>query len=134
MRPLAVIAFSAAALAASHVRAADLSVGYPAGAVAYGVPAAPVVIYDTDCGVTMRPYWEPPWANRHYFPATGKMPKYGRREILMPSHRILPRAESFSRSWSTSSGFADEAAPIPLNPPYPPASRRAPPSLPPAKP
>jgi hypothetical protein len=133
MRATSVIALSVAGAVASaaSARAADLSTGHPLAGPVYGWPAAPLVIYDIDPGVTMRAYWEEPWANRHYFPATGKMPKYGRREVLVP-HRNLPRAESFSRSWSSSSGYV-EAWPAP-----PPMSRHwAPPApvpLPPAKP
>jgi hypothetical protein len=40
--------------------------------------------------------------HRHYFPATGKVPRYGRREIIPAGPQILPQAESYHRSWSTS--------------------------------
>jgi hypothetical protein len=45
-------------------------------------------------------YPEP--ADRGYFPATGRRPRYGRREIEVP-RRVLPRAPDFYREWSAGS-------------------------------
>ncbi len=58
--------------------AADLSKGGDAGSnyySAYGARIEPIVIYDDQPGVIGRSYWYSPWANRHYFPKTGKRPK-----------------------------------------------------------
>lgn len=52
-------------------------------------PAGPQVIYG---------------ANNGYYPATGRTPAYGRREIVPPANRVLPRpAESFYREWGVQS-------------------------------
>jgi hypothetical protein len=45
---------------------------------------------------------DPYWRRRAYFPATGHLPRYGRREIIPSANRHLPEpAESFHRYWST---------------------------------
>jgi hypothetical protein len=41
-------------------------------------------------------------ADRGYFPATGRRPRYGRQEVNVP-RRVLPRAPDFYREWSTGS-------------------------------
>jgi hypothetical protein len=51
-----------------------------------------------------------------YFPALGRTPGYGRREIEPPADRRLPPpAQSFRRSWSSQS----EPAPASVEPPPP---------------
>jgi hypothetical protein len=88
------------------VIAADLSHGGDAGAgyySAYGVRIEPIVIYDDQPGVIGRSYWYAPWANRHYFPKTGKRPKVGRLEHI--TARSASRAEDYFRRWTVSSGF-----------------------------
>jgi hypothetical protein len=83
-------------------QAADLSVA-PQGSGSYTLaqPAPPVIVYDFEPGVVIRAYWLPPWGHRHYFPATGRMPVYGRREYLAPNGPLEP-AETYYRSWSNS--------------------------------
>lgn len=88
------------------VIAADLSHGGDAGAgyySAYGARIEPIVIYDDQPGVIGRSYWYAPWANRHYFPKTGKRPKIGRLEHI--TARPASRAEDYFRRWTASSGF-----------------------------
>jgi hypothetical protein len=64
-----------------------------------------------------------PWDSRGYFPATGRMPRYGRHEI--EPKRLRPRAMSFQRQWSIESNFN---APVTEYPPFdPPAVITAPP-------
>ena len=122
MRALFAIVLSAAAAFAAPARAADVSVAAPAYYPVYGLPAEPLVIIDIDPGVSMRAYWEAPWAHRRYFPATGRMPKYGRHELNLV-RRYNPPAESYYRDWSTSSAFAPRA---PTYDAPPPARRWAP--------
>ena len=86
--------------------AADLSHGGDATSTyysAYGTRIEPIVIYDDQPGVIGRSYWDTPWANRHYFPKTGKRPRMGRLEH-MPK-RSPARAENYFRRWTASSGF-----------------------------
>ena len=72
-----------------------------------------LVVYDFEPGVNVRPYWLSPWRHRHYYPYTGKKPRIGRVEDLSaPSYRHKA-AETFRRSWSNSSAFAQE---LPLMP------------------
>jgi hypothetical protein len=63
-------------------QAADLSFAPQGSGFSYSVaqPAPPLVVYDFEPGVVIRAYWLPPWGHRHYFPATGRAPIYGRRE------------------------------------------------------
>jgi hypothetical protein len=62
-------------------------------------PRGPRVIYGSGAG-------------GGYYPATGGAPAYGRREIIPPANRPLPRpAESFYRSWGA------ESDPVPASPP-----------------
>jgi hypothetical protein len=57
-------------------------------------------------------YWVPPTGA--YFPATGRAPAYGRREI---EFRRMPRpAESYYRSWTSES----QPGPVTILPPYAP--------------
>lgn len=87
------------------------AVGNPGYYSAYGTRIEPVVIYDTQPGVIGRSYWYAPWANRHYFPKTGRRPKVGRREHI-PTRR-MSKAEDHFRFWSASSVFFPE---IPVGP------------------
>jgi hypothetical protein len=61
-----------------------------------------------------------------YYPATGRRPPYGRKEIDPGPNRVLPPpAEPFHRSWSSSPSAAVETAPPPaVGSAYPPASVR----------
>jgi hypothetical protein len=71
---------------------------------------APLVIYDYQPGVVVRAYWLAPWRQRHYYPKTGEKPEIGREEDLSTGAGSAPEpAESFQRSWSTSSAFLPEA-------------------------
>ena len=86
--------------------AADLSHGGDGGSnyySAYGARIEPIVIYDDQPGVIGRSYWYAPWANRHYFPRTGKRPRMGRLEHI--SARPNSRAEDYFRRWTASSGY-----------------------------
>jgi len=74
-----------------------------------GVRIAPLVIYDYQPGVVVRAYWLAPWRQRHYYPTTGERPDVGREEDLTNGAGSPPEpAESFQRSWSTSSAFLPE--------------------------
>jgi hypothetical protein len=94
-----------ATVGATTAIAADLSRGGDAGSTyysAYGARIEPIVIYDDQPGVIGRSYWYAPWANRHYFPKTGKRPRVGRLEHI--TARPASRAEDYFRRWSVSSG------------------------------
>jgi hypothetical protein len=52
----------------------------------------------------------------HYYPSEGRMPGYGRYEVDTPP-RQLPRAESYSRSWSAESQPTPQQDAIPYDPP-----------------
>ena len=101
-----------AAVGVTMAMAADLSRGGDGGAnyySAFGARIEPIVIYDDQPGVIGRSYWYAPWANRHYFPKTGKRPRAGRVEHL-PVHS--PRkAENYFRLWTMSSGFRIDLPP-----------------------
>src|SRR6185312_4832931 len=118
--PIALAAFAVIAVAAfvggmTAAAAADLPLGPSEHFVAIGPPALPLVIYDYEPGIVVRAWWLPPWGHRHYFPATGKLPRIGRREDLSVVDPPEP-AESFERTWSTSAAFIHEgprALPLP---------------------
>jgi hypothetical protein len=59
-----------------------------------------------------------PFDQRGYYPATGRMPRYGRLEIEPPK-RPRPRPASFQRDWSIESNFR---APVTEYPPFDPPS------------
>lgn len=87
------------------VIAADLSKGGDTGSTyysAYGARIEPIVIYDDQPGVIGRSYWYAPWANRHYFPKTGKRPRVGRLEHI--TARPASKAEDYFQLWTVSSG------------------------------
>ena len=91
-------------------RAADRSADYSTRQSAIGHRTAPLVIYDYQPGVVVRAYWNAPWRHRHYFPTTGGKPEIGRNEDLSAgAGAALEPAETFHRSWSTSSAFQPEA-------------------------
>lgn len=93
------------ALGVTAAIAADFSGGGEAVSTAYSAYSAriePIVIYDDQPGVIGRSYWYAPWANRHYFPKTGKRPRLGRLEHI--TARPPSRAEPYFRFWSASSG------------------------------
>ena len=99
-------------LGAPAALAADLSNGGIAGSnlySAYGARIEPIVIYDDQPGVIARSYWYAPWANRHYFPRTGKRPRVGRLEHITTHPNS--RAESYFRLWTASSGYPIEGPP-----------------------
>jgi hypothetical protein len=75
---------------------------------AQGHRASPIVIYDYQPGVYVRAYWRAPWRHRHYFPATGEQPISGRDEDLSARGEGVDPAETFSRTWTTSSAFVVE--------------------------
>jgi hypothetical protein len=92
--------------------AADLSKGGDAGMSyysPYGVRIEPIVIYDDQPGVIGRAYWYAPWANRHYFPKTGKRPRVGRLEHV--TARSPSKAEDFFQMWTVSSGIPFDLPP-----------------------
>ncbi len=109
MRALvAIVIFACGFAGVTPARAADLSDGPAPDYSAIGYRVAPLVIYDYEPGVVVRAYWSAPWGNRHYYPATGKRPRIGRRENLS-APRIAPRpAQTFRRSWSNASAFLVE--------------------------
>lgn|SRR5581483_12083715 len=113
MRFLApIIGFCAACCAVASACAADLPVPavrnvglYHSG---HGHRASPIVIYDYQPGVVVRAYWLAPWRHRHYYPATGQRPLAGRDEDLSARGEATEPAETFSRTWTTSSAFVVE--------------------------
>jgi hypothetical protein len=75
---------------------------------ALGRRVGPIVIYDYRPGIVVRAYWLPPWRHRHYFPRGESEPRVGRVEDVSAVGRPPEPAESFSRSWSTTSAFVRE--------------------------
>ena len=71
----------------------------------YFARTAPLVVYDYQPGVIVRAYWLAPWRNRHYYPTTGDQPEVGRAEDLTAASGALEPAETFQRTWSTTSTF-----------------------------
>jgi hypothetical protein len=97
----------ASACAADLPRApADRNVGLHYSA--QGRRAGPIVIYDYQPGVYVRAYWLAPWRHRHYFPATGEQPISGRDEDLSARGEAGDPAETYSRTWTTSSAIVVE--------------------------
>ena len=97
----------ASACAADLPRApADRNVGLHYSA--QGRRAGPIVIYDYQPGVYVRAYWLAPWRHRHYFPATGEQPLSGRDEDLSARGEAGDPAETYSRTWTTSSAIVVE--------------------------
>jgi hypothetical protein len=94
-------ALALVACAAASAQAADLRGGEAAILAEPAYRSALVTIYDYEPGVYTRAYWSPPWANRRYYPITGKKPRYGRHENLR-ARSDVQEAEPFYREWSTS--------------------------------
>jgi hypothetical protein len=95
------------AASAADVPRDNLS-GYSTHYSAHGHRAGQFWIYDFQPGVIVRAYWRAPWRNRHYYPTTGEKPDSGRLEDLSPGAGAPEPAETFQRSWSTSSAFIPE--------------------------
>ena len=130
--PLAIV-LATLALGAAECARADHAPAF----VVPGRADVPVMVngYDAAWGVVegdwglYRPGWVTPTvipapiaaplsASRRYFPSLGASPNAGRYEIEPPANRVLPPpAESFHRSWSSSS---DMSAPVTEYPPMPP--------------
>jgi hypothetical protein len=98
---------------ATAVRAADLPAAaaetYSTRQSAIGHHTGAILVYDFQPGVIARAYWRAPWRHRHYFPVTGRKPEIGRDEDLSATGSAPESAETFQRSWSTSSAFVPEA-------------------------
>jgi hypothetical protein len=122
-----VIAISLVGSASS--RAADLDGGsYGGGAYGYGaVHAWPVVEYDFEPGVEIRAYWLTPWAGRHYFPASGKIPVAGRKEVSGATP-VSNGKLNFHRHWSSGPIDTIEQPPLVYAPSYSRGDRVAPPT------
>lgn len=107
MRTPLVLALSVAGIVAGTAvaAAADLPVQVSTGHADIDEPAAPLVVYQYEPGVTMRAYWLPPWRDRHYFPHSNRMPRLGRRENLSAVHKPVRPAETYARSWSNAAAF-----------------------------
>src|SRR5689334_998403 len=88
----------------SAVQAADLPSGAGRDAGLYysasGQRIEPMVVWDDQPGVVTRAYWEQPWRNRHYFPATGRKPHVGRKESAHARHVAAVPVEPFYRGWT----------------------------------
>jgi hypothetical protein len=92
--------------------APDHNVGLHYNAI--GRHVAPLVIWDYEPGVVVRAWWLPPWRHRHYYPATGERPRIGRRENWHVRREAVEPAETYYRTWTTTSAFVPEhpAAPV----------------------
>ena len=105
------IALCIAGVNAAH--ATDLPSGaaenYTTRGIAHGHRTGSIVVYDYQPGVVVRAYWRAPWRHRHYYPTTGIKPEVGRDEDLSATSSAPEPAETFYRSWSTSSAFLPEA-------------------------
>ena len=113
---IAILVFGAAGI--TGARAADLPAGGGARGQGYsldysvvGGPAAPLIIYDYEPGITIRAYWLPPWRNRHYFPFHGKLGK--RHATASPAVRPKP-AQTYWRYWSNDGAFINDQPPAML--------------------
>jgi hypothetical protein len=81
-------------------QAADLGGNFGGGYVYDGlVRAGPLVEFNFQPGTVLRAYWLPPWGGRHYFPAEGKMPAVGRKEVVTPKRTSGTR--DYNRSWTS---------------------------------
>jgi hypothetical protein len=101
----------AAAFTAGTAAAADLSwnSGYTAH---YGSAAvvrsgtADVYEFVGQSPFYVRRWWREPWAHRHYYPASDRIPVVGRREVL--PKQPAPPPEDYFRYWSTPPGYSEE--------------------------
>lgn len=100
----------------SAVQAADLPSTTHRGTGLYysasGQRVEPLVIWDDEPGIVTRAYWEEPWRNRHYFPATGHKPHSGRRENLHARRAAAEPAEPFYRGWTNAEPLPE---PLPVS-------------------
>jgi hypothetical protein len=111
----------ATALSGTPARAADLAI-----AQVDAVHAGPFVVYDFEPGIEIRAYWAQPWAGRHYFPSSGKMPVVGRREHIPPTP--VSDKRNFHREWQSFPVDTIQQPPLILNQQqYFPSSEAAPP-------
>jgi hypothetical protein len=116
MRALAAIAMLVFGVAgATTAGAADIRTGGGAGGHSYysgyaviGGPAAPVIVFGYEPGVTIRAYWLPPWRNRHYFPFHGDLKK---RRATSSYHGRPKPAETYWRYWSNDGAYLHELPP-----------------------
>ena len=96
---------------------------------AIGRHVTPLVVWDYEPGVVVRAWWLPPWRHRHYYPATGERPRIGRRENWRLRGEAPERAESFYRTWTTTSAFVPERPIGPVREDVPEAEPRTEPPL-----
>jgi hypothetical protein len=117
----AIIAIMLLALGSVCANAADLPTGqgegYSIGSFGIGERSGVQVVYDFEPGVNVRPYWLAPWRNRHYYPHTDEAPGIGRYEDLSAPTGHLKPAQTFRRTWSTSSSDLIEYLPVRAAPP-----------------
>jgi hypothetical protein len=105
------VSLLAVTLTAGAAEAADLSWNGGYGA-RYGsaavVHSGTVDVYEFvgQSPFYVRRWWREPWAHRHYFPASDRIPVVGRREVL-PKHPAPP-PEDYFRYWSTPPGYSEE--------------------------
>jgi hypothetical protein len=96
-----------AAACAADLPRAPVSHGAALYYTPHGVRAGQIWFWAYEPGVSARPYWLPPWRDRHYFPFTGHRPRIGRRENASLRGRTAP-ARSYTRTWTTTSAFVVE--------------------------
>lgn len=114
MRVLAAMIGVCAGLAGiATARAADLpAIPVHRGAGVYYAPqgyrAGQIWVWAYEPGTVVRPYWLAPWRDRHYFPFTGRPPRIGRRENTRLRGEATEPAESYTRTWTTTSSFVVE--------------------------
>jgi len=101
----------AAVLAMGTAAAADLSWnggyagGYGSAAIVRG-GTTDVYEFVGQSPFYVRRWWREPWAHRHFYPASDRIPVVGRREVL-PKHPAPP-PEDYFRYWSTPPGYSEE--------------------------
>ena len=96
---------------------------------AIGRHVAPLVIWDYEPGVVVRAWWLPPWRHRHYYPATGERPRVGRLEDSRARRAAVEPAETYYRTWTTTSAFVPERPAAPVREDVPEAEPRTDPPL-----
>jgi hypothetical protein len=103
---LGIVALGIASVTAAT--AADLPVVSGYSAIGVGQRSEPLVVYADQPGVYVRAYWQTPWHNHHYYPATGERPDIGRDEDLSAPSKPSKSPATFRRSWSNASAFPVE--------------------------
>lgn len=102
----------------SAVQAADLPSGTARDVGLYysasGQRIEPMVLWDDQPGIVTRAYWQQPWRNRHYFPATGHKPRSGRHEKLHPRRVASVPVEPFYRGWTNAEPRSEPLSERPL--------------------